>query len=612
MAAISAGKLMNFEGSADDLASLFPDSPLAADLMTLDASAKAILVNLIRALARLVPSADVASPGWSSQQKPLLVLGKADKGGRIRERTSDYVTKPLIGLCRVEGSLQLFIGHATLGAYEVEVPDAARVLLQRMESWDQHRDRSEGPELVPDQLATAEPIGPFLSWVQSKLPQATQYAATNPGDLAPVGARASSTSGRTQSLVIPAYNSRYYGALLRNQDGAISTRVIEAANWRDEFTGQVDHILALVTGTGESARTDLFALMPNLQQAQESIDNNEALTTPPSARVDGYVYLYFRDAKPSWRNVFYIGMSANDPKRGASHLEDFLSGQRVVRSAKTFEIDRALTVFEARAGRRIESMENYLEVAANSYRSRLFQHAFTGLTPMQAFMVERYLIQRLGPYSVSNETGGNGLHQHYQALVLPANLGQADSRWRDAVEKFLDDGCLSYKLRAELNLTEMVPVAEAFNQALANSPLHMRLEADGPQNCRVTNGQDMTLNYLARQDNAPFRLELLSSRKEPAFRINLRPIRDLNRFASHLRSRGLAVTNAGYCKPFAPQGNGRRDVFFPAQLDTEGSFPSVPVPDSLCWLPDQFPSQMNILDACDAVLQHLLQPNKGT
>jgi hypothetical protein len=401
-------------------------------------------------------------------------------------------------------------------------------------------------------------------------------------------------------------SGRYFGVLLSDEDGVFSTRVIQGARWRDELLGQVGQVRALVIGMGELARANLAAVMPVLQHAQEALESDVALTTPLPPRSGGYVYLYFRDAVPSWRNVFYIGMSESDPRRGASHLRSFLKGRREVSSPKTFEIDRALKALEDKSGQQIGSMKRYREVADSSGGSYLFRHTFTGLTPLQAFMVEHYLIQRLGPYTVSNETGGNGVHGDHEALVLPANLAQSDAKWREAVTMFLDQGSLSDRLRAELNLTSLAPVAAAFNRALANSPLSHILMAHELEYCRVANGQDMTLNYVIRSSRAPFRLELLASRKEASLRINLRPAGDKNYFAKYLRARGLIVSGAMYCKPFAPQGNGRCDVFFPAWPDTKGLLQCVTVPEGLDWLPHGRPAQMNIFDACTAVLKYLL------
>lgn len=399
---------------------------------------------------------------------------------------------------------------------------------------------------------------------------------------------------------------RYFGVLLSDESGTLSTRVIEGGRWRNELFGQVERVRALVIGMGELARANLASVMPALQYAQEALESDLALTTPLPQRSGGYVYLYFRDALPTWRNVFYIGMSESDQGRGESHLRSFLKSRREVTNPKTFEIDRALKVLEDKSGQQIESVRRYHEVANTSGGNYLFKHTFTGLTPLQAFMVEHYLIQRLGPYAVSNETGGNGVHEDYEALVLPANLVQSDARWREAVTIFLEKGSLSYPLRAELKLTSLDPVAAAFNRALADSPLGRILMADGQQDCRVANSQDVTLNYLIRSSRAPFRLELLASRKEASLRINLRPAGDKKHFATYLRARGLVVTSALYCKPFAPQGNGRRDVFFPALPDAKGLFRHVTVPDGLSWLPQGRPTQMNIFDACAAVLENLL------
>lgn len=301
-------------------------------------------------------------------------------------------------------------------------------------------------------------------------------------------------------------------------------------------------------------------------------------------------------------------MSESDPKRGESHLRSFFKSRRVVSSPKTFEIDRALKALEDRSGQQIESVRRYHDVAGAFGGSHLFKHAFSGLTPLQPFMVEHYLIQRLGPYAVSNETGGNGVHEDHEALVLPANLSQSDAKWREAVAMFLEQGGLSYPLRAELNLTALAPVAAAFDRALIDSPLSQILMADGQQNCRVANSQDMTLNYVIRSSKSPFRLELLAFRKEASLRINLRPASDKNHFAKYPRARGLVVSNpnAMYCKPFAPQGNGRSDVIFSAWPDARGLFQRVTLPDGLGWRPSERPAQMNIFDACAAVLKNLL------
>jgi len=174
---------------------------------------------------------------------------------------------------------------------------------------------------------------------------------------------------------------RYFGVLLRDEDGVLSTRVIQGAGWRDELLGQVGQVRALVIGMGELARANLAAVMPVLQQTQEALESDVALTTLLPPRSDGYVYLYFRDAVPSWRNVFYIGMSEGDPERGASHLRSFLKGRREVSSPKTFEIDRALKALEDKLGQQIGSMKRYREVADSSGGSYLFKHTFTGLTP---------------------------------------------------------------------------------------------------------------------------------------------------------------------------------------------------------------------------------------
>ena len=178
----------------------------------------------------------------------------------------------------------------------------------------------------------------------------------------------------------------YFGVLLRDEDGVLSTRVIQGAGWRDELLGKVGQVRALVIGMGELARANLAAVMPLLQQAQEALESDVALTTLLPPRPDGYVYLYFSDTEPSWRNGFYIGMSESDPERRTSHLRSFLKGRREVRSPKTFEIDRALKALEDKLGQQIGSMKRYREVADSSGGSHLFKHTFTGLTPLQAFI----------------------------------------------------------------------------------------------------------------------------------------------------------------------------------------------------------------------------------
>lgn len=650
MAPVPATTLSNFEGSSQDWMDRFSGRPLADDLRELDPQGQADLIATIRELCRLVPAADVASPKWSGK-KPIVVLGRAQTGNKIMEFANEHEVQPRIGLCREQGKIQLFVGHATIAAYCADDHDIARTLLQRTAAWDTLRDRVEGQSLLASILTEDEDFLVFLTWVQRKLartggahepapterpnsaeaPEQDGYDDGGPevGDVAdaPVTLPSSKTDQTSPDAVVtpstsasscqvhvqaPAIpeggSSRYFGALLRSSEGALYTRVVCAACAHNEFPSQAAQVLALVTGTGKAASQTLEGIVHGLLRSQRALDVPEELVHQPLAKPSGYVYLYFRNASPAWTNVFYVGMSASDAERGASHLRNFLRENRAVRNTKSLEIDRALGHFDERLRYRISNMAQY-EQALNGANGRtVFLHAFNRLTKIEAFMVEHFLIQRLGSYSVSNQTVGNAVFQDYEVCVLPSRLDPGSRDWMAAVEEFSLRGCLSSLLRAKLDLPALAPVAELLNQKISeDARLHGRLTFRGNPNYTASNGQDATINYDIQAHNGRFRLELLASRKEPSLRINLRPHGNQAGFRDYMETRGLTVSNPGsmYCKPFAPDGEGKRDIFFPASLDDDGSYPALTIPE-LQWLPDGSPPRMNILDAVHAVVTRIL------
>lgn len=601
---ISASKLAHFSGTTREFIDRFAEGPLKDFSRSRACRSCDDLVTIIKAIAGSVPSATASSPKWVPR-KPLLVLGWADRSGKIQTSTARIEFLPRIGLCRFDSDIHLLADRETLDVYEADHPGGVSAMGEWV-FWDSLRSYLKTP-LVAAGLCGWR-IAAFLASVEAALQQAPgddgsgAPAIGGPdGPLPSSGANASEdddddTAGEAETTACgwpPTATEqstdaqRLAGVLSLDGQGKPQIALLAPEKARELTTGT---ILAVVQGPDACTLRGVMEVLLDVEKAHRAGDSPpDAKPTAISGGHAYFVYAYWRNLKPSWQNLFYVGKGKG--KRDQSHICEVLRDRGAANTPKKRTIEAALRELHPQCSR-IRTLTDFQKALAahnstGSGSDRLYQRVFTGLTELQAFMVEYLLVQAIGVYDISNETGGNAAYGDYSALAMPkvARCGQLHAlhTWSATIGEFLKLGAVSYRMQGELDLLPIYGLADALESWLAHGPLAGLLEPELDRPVRVAHGQNATINYRLCRADPPFRIELLASRKDAGLRINLRPVGNATNFREHLTNRGLHVTGATYCKPFAPEGHGKRDAFFPARPGPAG-YERVQVTGPLPWL----------------------------
>jgi hypothetical protein len=379
-------------------------------------------------------------------------------------------------------------------------------------------------------------------------------------------------------------------------------------------------------------------------------------TVPAQQPGDQYVYGYFHIAQaipaaPVWAHGFYVGKGTVSPRDGlyggrwTEHVKDACTGGTLPRHHS----------IRAQLPRPIPGGTEAKEWAVqNGLVKKLY--GFRGPNAEScAFAVEYFLVSTIyGTYAIDNDTNGNQKSGSAVFLARPkyfnATRDEHQFIWSKAVTEFVRAP------EAPTNTNTWWPALQTFYADQMSDALNLALQALGlhpvasvseghlrdPQalmrpNLNVTGAADCMLTFTT-DPGRPYRLDLRLSATRNELMINLRPSTHamsarlahgqfIQYLENHVFTAGIAA--AGYqirggpmlghyggvapiknrddwpfYKPFAPNGDGRKAIWFPVQWSPDEpalmTFPATAI-SGINWLDPQ-QGQMSLTEALQALV----------
>jgi len=297
----------------------------------------------------------------------------------------------------------------------------------------------------------------------------------------------------------------------------------------------IDDIIFMIAGPDENI---IHVALQKILVATSDIDSgvvkHEQLGSDPY-----YVYGYFEEGQPpSWQTAFYIGKGKG--LRLFAHLDQRVrlranTDRAMVTRQKDLMIDQWLDANPGKLLTRIIAREHAFETLIN--------RLYSGLTELEAFYLEKYLIMRARrPQNISNDTAGNHAFGKYTSVCQPREYNRTNGAhellWRQAVEGFLDSpqsSRMANTLRPSLVFIGLEPELDALSESLSSIDLKPCDMSHAPENrltaesmirkfCGVHGAGDAKASFMLSDEYRPYRFDLRIPPAGLEVSITLRPI----------------------------------------------------------------------------------------
>lgn len=312
------------------------------------------------------------------------------------------------------------------------------------------------------------------------------------------------------------------------------------------------------------------AALQKIQIAASDIDAGTVKHQEPSEGLS-YVYGYFEAGRPqSWQTAFYIGKGRN------SRLFAHLNERVLIRD------NEDATVATRQKGRMIDQ---WLELNADQTQTRRSARAhaihskhisclYSGLTELEAFYLEKFLIMRARrPQHIANDTAGNHESGEYSSICQPREYKPTNKvhnqLWHQTVEGFLTDPTsprIKNTLRPALTFIGLEPELDALVETLASVGVVPCDMTHAPENrldaqtmirtyCGVHGAGDAKVSFRLADADRPYRFDFRIPPGGLGLIITLRPIvctSEANQaFRNFLDSVSLTESTVGTCTSIA-------------------------------------------------------------
>ena len=400
----------------------------------------------------------------------------------------------------------------------------------------------------------------------------------------------------------------WLGAVFQGGSG-ISSLVVQCSKSQEEIGKNLGDVIFLVVGPKKEGVSEIVESVKKAEvEAVPSRNNLLAYSCPEATDQVAFVYFYFNNGNACWDNVFYIGKGVKG--RDRQHIQDvcrkLAKGQLTGLSGK----EQRINAFIQQAGAPTITNIGAYNVACNNLKKSLVRRvfAFHGKYADQcAFCVESFLITRkYGSYNVANVTNGNDSTGDYACLTRPKVCVGNEIAWQKAICKFMAQGRLKQTDNAELLTLSVVSIVKPFKPPAGLVAFSVSGRASqnigGLSHLSVSGSGDVTIAYRFPDDVRPYFIDLKFRRTSPDVRVNLRPLPGRkNDFVWYFRSKKIEVKNENnepYVKPFASNGQGRKDCWFNI-ADT-----SFQTSVAVNWLPAPQPRDLTLGEALNLLTAH--------